>query len=477
MHLRPDQIAFCRSIELALRQPPHTVLAVAPTGSGKTVCFSALTQAWTTQSLYHRVMLLVHRRELLEQISRCLSSWGVEHGLIAPDCPNYKARRVQVASVQTLVRRLGDYEPPDTLVIDEAHHAIVRSSWGKLFRAWPHARRLGVTATPERLSGEGLRDTFATMVLGPTVESLIEAGSLSRYRLFAPPTHAADRVAKRMGDYVRKDLEGAMNTRTITGDAVEHYLRHAKGKRAMVFCVSIAHAEAVAAQFTAAGIPALSIDGQRTPRERASILAEFAAGRTQVLTSCDLVSEGFDLPAVEVAILLRPTQSLALYLQQVGRSLRPYPGKAAAIILDHAGNTEKHGLPDDAREWSLDGKEERKKKEGDRPPSVKVCPACFAAVSPSVVVCPECAYQFVSERKIAQVEGTLTEVDVAAQRRAARQEQGHAASFDELVALGRSRGYRHPTGWARFVWEARQKREQPLSDSEARQWRILQARR
>lgn len=458
MHLRPDQIQFCRSIELALRQPPHTVLAVAPTGSGKTVCFSALTQAWTAHMPTHRVMLLVHRRELLEQISRCLTTWGVEHGLIAPDAPNHRTRRVQVASIQTLIRRLGDYEPPNTLVIDEAHHAINRSSWGKLFRSWPHARRLGVTATPERLSGEGLRDTFATMVLGPTVESLMEAGSLSRYRLFAPPTQAADRVAKRMGDYVRKDLEGAMNTRTITGDAVEHYRRHALGKRAMVFCVSIAHAESVAAQFDSAGIPALSIDGQRTPRERAEILGAFSAGRTQVLTSCDLVSEGFDLPAVEVAILLRPTQSLALYLQQVGRALRPYPGKDAAIILDHAGNTAKHGLPDDARQWSLDGKEARKKKEGDRPPSVKVCPACFAAVSPSVLACPECAYQFISERKIEQVEGTLTEIDVQAQRQAARRAQGHASSLDELIALGRSRGYRNPSGWARYVWAARQKR-------------------
>ncbi len=458
MHLRPDQIQFCRSIELAIRQPPHTVLAVAPTGSGKTVCFSALTQAWTAHMPDHRVMLLVHRRELLEQISRCLTTWGVEHGLIAPDAPNHRTRRVQVASVQTLVRRLGDYEPPNTLVIDEAHHAINRSSWGKLFRAWPHARRLGVTATPERLSGEGLRDTFATMVMGPTVESLMASGALSKYRLFAPPTHAADRVAKRMGDFVRGDLEKAMNTRTITGDAVEHYRRHALGKRAMVFCVSIAHADAVAVQFTSAGIPAVSIDGTMTPRERAAILAAFAAGRTQVLTSCDLVSEGFDLPAVEVAILLRPTQSLALYLQQVGRSLRPYPGKEEAIILDHAGNTAKHGLPDEAREWSLDGKEARKKKEGDRPPSVRVCPKCFAACSAHCVACPECGHAFIVIREIEQVEGTLTEIDVQAQRQAAKREQGKAISLDALVALGKSRGYRNPSGWARYVWASRQRR-------------------
>ena len=459
MNLRPDQVQFCRSIELALRQSPQTVLAVAPTGSGKTVCVSALTQAWTTTSLSHRVMLVVHRRELLEQVSRCLTAWGVEHGLIAPDCPNHKDRRVQVASLQTLVRRLADYAPPDTLVIDEAHHAIPKSSWGKLFKVWPQSRRLGVTATPERLSGEGLRDTFATMVIGPTTESLMVSGALSRYRLFAPPLNPAEQVVRRMGDYARGDLAKVMDTRTITGDAVAHYQRHGLGKRAMVFCVSIAHAESVAAQFEAAGIPALSIDGERPVRERAEILCAFSAGRIQILTSCDLVSEGFDLPAVEVAILLRPTQSLALHLQQMGRALRPFPGKDAAIILDHAGNTARHGLPDDARAWSLDGKEARKKQEGERATAIKVCPTCFAAALASVMRCVECGHEFIAERVIAQVEGTLTEVDVAAQRQAAKRAQGSAGSFDELVALGRSRGYRNPAAWARHVWNARQGRQ------------------
>ncbi len=459
MNLRPDQIQFCQAIEVELARSPHTVLAVAPTGSGKTVCVSALTQAWTTTSLYHRVMVVAHRRELLEQISRCLTAWGVEHGLIAPDCPNYKDRRVQVASVQTLVRRLADYAPPDTLVIDEAHHAIPKSSWGKLFKAWPQARRLGVTATPERLSGEGLRDTFATMVMGPTTESLIQSGALSRYRLFAPPVNPAEKVVRRMGEYARGDLAKVMDTRTITGDAVAHYRQHALGKRAMVFCVSIDHANSVAAQFEAAGIPALSIDGERPPRERAEILRAFSAGRIHVLTSCDLVSEGFDLPAVEVAILLRPTQSLALHLQQMGRALRPFPGKAAAIILDHAGNTARHGLPDDAREWSLDGKEARKKKEGERATAIKVCPTCFAAALASAMRCVECGHEFTAERKIEQVEGTLTEIDVEAQRQAAKRAQGNAQSFDALVALGKSRGYRNPAAWARHVWNARQGRQ------------------
>jgi len=296
MHLRDDQRTFLNQIDRAIETAPHSVLAVAPTGSGKTVCFSMLTKSWAEEG--RRVMILVHRAELLAQVSSTLTTLGVEHGVIAPSFPNHKNRQVQVASVQTLVHRLADHAPPDYLIIDEAHHAIAKSSWGKVFLAWPHAKRLGVTATPERLSGEGLRDTFSTMVMGPSVSALMEQGALSPYRLFAPPIAALGTVHRRMGDYVRGELETAMNTRTITGNAVKHYQSLAAGKRAMVFCVSIRHAEAVAEEFLAAGVVAESLDGTMRDQERKAILQRFTAGHSKVLTSCDLVSEGFDLPAV-----------------------------------------------------------------------------------------------------------------------------------------------------------------------------------
>ena len=453
MILRDDQQIFVRQVNEALAVAPHSVLGVAPTGSGKTVCFCALAKQWEG-----RVMILVHRKELLEQVSRCLTQWEVAHGLIAPDAPNRKAERVQVASVQTLVRRLADYVPPDYLIIDEAHHALLKSSWGKIFKAWPRAKRLGVTATPERLSGEGLREVFASMILGPSVKTLMEDGALSRYRLFAPPVQYADRVVRRMGDFARRELSEAMNVRTITGDAVAHYRKHALGKRAMVFCVSIDHAESVAKQFAETGIPACSIDGEMTTGERSGILRRFAKGEIQVLTSCDLVSEGFDLPAVEVAVLLRPTQSLALHLQQVGRALRPYKGKAAAIILDHAGNTHRHGLPDDPRDWSLDGREERQRQSLlSEAPATKTCPKCYAVVLAGVVRCPECCHEFAgTPRQIEEVDGDLEEVNLDAMRRVARQQQGAAQSLEALVQLGIARKYRNPRGWAQHVWRSRQ---------------------
>ena len=453
MILRDDQQIFVRQVNAALAVAPHSVLGVAPTGSGKTVCFCALAKQWKG-----RVMILVHRKELLEQVSRCLTQWEVAHGLIAPDAPNRKAERVQVASVQTLVRRLADYVPPDYLIIDEAHHALLKSSWGKIFRAWPHAKRLGVTATPERLSGEGLREVFSTMIIGPSVKTLIEDRALSRYRLFAPPVQYADRIVRRMGDFARRELSDVMNVRTITGDAVQHYRKHATGKRAMVFCVSIEHAESVAKQFAETGIPACSIDGEMGAVERSGILRRFAAGEIHVLTSCDLVSEGFDLPAVEVAVLLRPTQSLALHLQQVGRALRSYEGKEAAIILDHAGNTHRHGLPDDPRDWSLDGKDARLKKSvAGQVPATKTCPDCYAVVMAGVVMCHECGRVFtVAARTIEVTQGELEEVDLEVARRQERREQGAAQSLEALVQLGVARKYRNPRGWANHVWKARQ---------------------
>lgn len=449
-----------QQITTALTRAPHRVLAVAPTGSGKTVCFSALTKDWTQADLYTRVMILVHRRELLAQVSTTLTAWGVEHGLIAPGEPNHKTRRVQVASVQTLVRRLADHAPPDYIIIDEAHHAIMTSSWGKVLKAWPHAKRLGVTATPQRLSGEALRDIFSTLVIGPSVKSLMASGALSTYRLFAPPVHHADKITRRMGDYSRKELSETMNTSTITGDAVQHYHRIANGKRAMVFCVSVAHAQQVADKFTEAGDRAFSIDGTMTPSRRRSLIAAFTSGEITVLTSCDLVSEGFDLPAVEVAILLRPTESLALHLQQVGRALRPYPGKVAAIILDHAGNSQRHGLPDDERLWSLDGHVKHKKADDDEEISVstKTCPRCYAVMLSIEPTCLECGHEFQSERTVEQVEGTLVEVDLVAARETARRDQGAATTLEDLIALGRARKYRYPHQWAAHVLASRQGR-------------------
>jgi superfamily II DNA or RNA helicase len=452
LSLRPDQFTLITQANDLLLNGTPSVLMVAPTGAGKTVMFS-----WLTAFLRGtRVMILCHRDELIQQISDTLTTFGVEHGCIAPGRPNFRERPVQVASVMTLVRRLADYAPPQLVIIDEAQHAIPNSTWGKILRAWPAAYRLGVTATPERLSGEGLRDTFGTILVGPSTRELIETGALSDYKLYAPPTTVTDGVHRRMGDYEKHELAVAMDKPTITGNAVTHYTLLADGKRALVFCVSLDHAQHVAEDFRHAGYTAARIDGQLELHQRRCLVNDFSAGRIQVLTSCDVVSEGFDLPAIEVAILLRPTQSLALHLQQMGRALRPYPGKPHAIILDHAGNTLRHGLPDDDREWSLDGKETRKKAEGEKAVSVRTCGQCFGACRSGTPTCPMCGYEFpIDSRQVEEVAGTLLQVDPMIARRVAKQEQGRANDLQGLIELGRQRRYKNPTYWAQCVLKAR----------------------
>jgi superfamily II DNA or RNA helicase len=427
-------------------------------------------------------MILVHRQELVDQTSRTLTAFDVPHGVIAAGRTSDGSELIQVASVQTLIRRIDRVMDPDLIVIDEAHHAIA-GSWRRVVERFDAARVLGVTATPERLDGKGLRDVFSDLVRGPEVRDLVRDGHLSAPVYYAPPQHIdMASVQLRRGDYDQKGLESVMDAPKITGDAVDHYRRICAGKPAVVFCVSITHAEHVAEEFRRAGFRAATIDGTLSPEDRRDRVRSLGNGRLQVLTSCEIINEGFDLPIVSVGILLRPTQSLGLHLQQIGRVLRPAPGKDRAVILDHAGNLARHGLAEDVRDWSLDGAEKRKKKaKAEDTIKTRQCPKCFACHpwSPS---CPECGNEYVTDgRQIEVVGGDLVALDTRFQQcpgcqhvhsrwdascpkcgmvhdavRARKKEQGRAQTLDELVELGKRRGYANPYGWARHTWNARQ---------------------
>ena len=460
IELRPYQQTIIDQVRAGFRAGHRSQLIVSPTGSGKTVMFSFMAGSAASKGL--RVWILAHRAELLDQISRTLAAFRVSHGIISPQYPGRRLEQVQVASVFALARRLDHITPPDLIICDEAHHAIATSTWGKIIQAYPKARVIGVTATPVRLSGEGLGDLFQAMVLGPTVQNLIELGSLSPYRMFAP-AQAVDlsQVKSRAGDYVRSELTDAMAKPVITGSAIGHYQKVCPGKRAIAFCCSIEHAQRVAQQFQDAGIRAAAIDGNMDRADRTSLTEGFAQGRIEVMTSCDIVSEGYDLPSIETAILLRPTQSLGLYLQQVGRALRPYPGKDQAIILDHAGNSQRHGLPDDDRAWSLQGRDKKSKRKDLDEVAIKNCPMCFSVVRSIDERCRHCGHLFpINARAVEEVEGELSEIDVVYQRKVARLEQGRAQTLDDLTRIGKLRGYKRPEFWAKAVMMGRLKRDQ-----------------
>jgi superfamily II DNA or RNA helicase len=443
MNLRPYQSQLITDIRLQYQLGHKSVLAVLPTGSGKTTCFAHIAQAASRKG--NRVLVLVHRQELLDQASRAMP---MPHGRISAGRSMDLSHAVQIASVQTLARRLHKL-PRDffqLIVVDEAHHSNA-GTWAQVIEHFRSAHLLGVTATPCRGDGRGLGEWYQAMVEGPSAAWLTDNGFLARARVLAPPGFDTAGIRKRMGDFDTREAE--QRVCTIMGDCCSHYRKHLAGQTAIAFCCSVAHAEAVAQLFMGAGIPAASIDGSMDGATRRDLLQALGTGRIKVLTSCALIGEGVDVPSVGGCILLRPTQSVSLHLQMIGRCLRPSPGKAAAVVLDHVGNTLRLGHHLEPREWTLDG---LAKRDRSAAPSVKVCPQCFAAMASQAKQCGECGHTFAAEvRELQQVEGEL--VEVAARER--KREQGTAQSLQELIELGRRRGYKKPRGWAERVYQAR----------------------
>jgi DNA repair protein RadD len=452
VELRDYQSKIIDEARAAYRGGAQSVLINLATGGGKTFLASHMVQGAAARG--NLSWWNCHRRELADQASGSFHEMGIQHSMVRAGFPINETAIVQVNSIPTLVRRMDGLPDPALIIFDEAHH-IGAASWDKIFQRYPNAKKLGLTATPWRLDGKGLGRWFDTMVSGPSVADLMAGGSLSPYRLFAPSTPDLTGVATQAGEWQRTQLSATMDKPAIVGDAIKHYRKLCPGKRAIVFAVGVDHSIHMAAQFNEAGIPAEHVDGTMDTITRDAVIERFKRGETKILSNADLFGEGFDVPAIEAVILMRPTQSLSLYLQQVGRALRPAPGKEHAIILDHAGNSAVHGLPDDEREWSLEDR--KKKKKGDASEiSVRTCPECYAVFRP-VPICPSCGHEFVGKpREIETVEGELQEIDYVALRKKKR-EQGKADTYEDLVALGKARGYK--AGWAKFVWESRQKKQ------------------
>lgn len=461
LQLRPYQDTWIDGLRQAFREGHHSPLGVLPTGGGKTVCFSYLTARLLSAG--QRVSILAHRDELLDQISETLGKFDVAHGILSAGALYDRRQRAHVSGVFTLGRRLDRVEVPDYAICDEAHHAIGASTWGKIIAYWrdrnPRFRLIGVTATPERLSGEGLGETFDTMVLGPTTRELIDLQALAPYRLFAP-AQAVDlsSVGMQGGDYKRGASAAVMDKPAIVGNTIAEYQRLLNGAPTVSFEVSVENAQHMAEQFRAAGYRAACLDGKMDKVMRREIVRDFGRGALNVLTSCEIISEGFDVPGIVGAILRRPTWSLAMYLQQVGRALRTAPGKEHAVLLDQVGNSGRHGLPDDPREWSLLGRQEKRKKDADNV-ACRQCQFCYAVSPAAASKCRECGKPFpIKAREIEQVDGTLSEVEVARARREAAAVQAAAKTLEELIEVGRRRGFKNAAGWAKHVFDARQAR-------------------
>lgn len=435
--LRPYQLKLYNDVQNEWAKGARNVLAVLPTGGGKTRILSAIVRDHNGASC-----VIAHRQELVSQISMALARNGVRHRIIGPNklirmvvqqhMIELKASfydpnaRTSVAGVDTLVRRgdeLKRYLPTVTLwVQDEAHHVLKANKWGKAAEMFPNARGLGVTATPCRADGAGLGrhadGLMDAMVIGPSMRHLIGDGFLTEYRIFAPPSDLASRmgnvkISATTNDFNVNQVRDAVEhsslvdvpddgTKRIVGDVVQTYLNKFKGMLSVVFVPSVVSAEKLEVQFIASGIPAKSLNGNTDDEVRISSIRKFARRELMVLINVALFDEGFDLPAIEVVQDAYPTNSYGRYCQRFGRMLRLMDGKEFGIYSDHAGNVARHGLPDAKREWSLDRREKRGSGEAEnttrtcvdhKVEGVVTAQGCYSVFERFLKVCPFCGLE------------------------------------------------------------------------------------
>lgn len=402
--LRPYQeIAVSETLE-ALSRSGSAVLQM-PTGAGKT---KAATEIITRAG--KPIWFICHRQEIERQAASAFASAGVDFGIVSPRGKPEYWKPVQIVSVSTLTRRIKDLPLPSLAIWDECHH-VAAKSWAAIRDQLNGVQNLGLTATPERLDGKGLSEWFAELVVGPSTRELIDGCYLSDFRYFAPSDPDLASARLQAGDYRKSDLDKAMNTPVLIGDAIAEYRKNADGKRALVFCASVEASKALVERFNAEGIPAAHVDGTTPADKRDAFVAALAAGAIKVLSNVEVFTEGFDLPALDVVILLRPTKSLALFLQMIGRALRRADGKDGALIFDHAGLWLDHGWFDAPIEWSLGGGARRARMAAAKADggTLRRCPECKEVRVERASVCT-CGYEFQTGREIGEHDGQLMEL-------------------------------------------------------------------
>ena len=429
--LRDYQTQLERDIYAAWAAGARNVLAVAPTGSGKTVTMSDIIRKEAMPAV-----AIAHRQELVSQLSLALARNNVRHRIIGQKATIRNCVQIQmadlgksfydasstvaVAGVDTLIRM----DPKDAwmgrvglVLTDEAHHVVEPNKWYRSMLMFPNARGLGVTATACRADGKGLGrhndGLFDALVVAPGMRDLINAGYLSEYRVFAPASNIdmSNVNVTASGEFSPEPLRKAVHKSTIVGDVVTHYLRIAPGKLGVTFAVDVESAKELASAFKQAGVPAECVSAKTPDVVRYKLLQRFARGDIKQIVNVDLFGEGFDLPAIEVCTMARPTQSYTLFVQQFGRALRLLPGKEHALIIDHVNNCLRHGLPDGHRVWDLERREKGARNK-DNSILIRVCPSCTGVYERYLKICPYCKYEPVPVGRSLpeQVDGDLQEL-------------------------------------------------------------------
>lgn len=429
MKLRDYQINLIEKVRSAWHNGYLYPCIVAPCGAGKTVILSEMAKRATNNN--KKVMFIVHRKELCEQTEKTFINYGVDMNL----CKIYM--------VQTISRHLDEIETPDLILVDENHHSKA-SSYKKIFDRFKNIHRIGVTATPIRLDGTGFKDVNDILLEEVSAKWLVENNYLSPAKLFSATLIDLKRVSVKKGEYDTMQCETLLDNSTVYGDVLKTWQDKANNKQTIVYCVSVKHSQHTADMFNNNGIKSAHIDGSTPKKQREEIIDNFRNGYIKVLCNCDIVSEGFDVPDCECVILLRPTQSLTLFIQQSMRCMR-YKQDKQAIILDHVANVFRFGLPWKDREWTLEGKNKKQKnKKSEEDNSFWTCEKCFYTwPKDEGRLCPDCGLEIpLSDREIKLIEtAKLIEITESMFKESRKEKR------EELKQIQEQRGYKK--GW---IW-------------------------
>ncbi len=427
IQLRSYQQKLISDTKSSIRAGNKAVCVVSGCGSGKSITSAAIAKSATDKG--NRVLFLVHRRELCQQIDGTFRSVGVDMNLC------------DVCMVQTASRRVQSLPEYQLIITDECHHSTA-NTYRKVFERFPEAIRIGFTATPVRLNKGGLGEVYTDLVQGPSTRWLIENHFLAPYHYYSVKLADATGLHTKQGDFDRAEMAELMENKTIYGNTVKQWERLAKGKKTIVYCASVEAAIKTAREFCNSGYKAAAVSGLTHKFARNTYMDEFRDGRLNILCNCELFGEGLDIPDCECVVMLRPTQSLSLFIQQSMRSMRYMPGKTA-IIIDHVGNCYRHGLPDDEREWSLLPKHKQ-----ENTVKIRECPKCFAVYPPTLNKCPFCGEEATHEiRTVDRKTVDIDLVEVARQDaiRNTKLRDADLHTWDEVVEFQKLHGFK-------FAW-------------------------
>ncbi len=470
MKLRPYQTDAIDKLTASFQKGHRKVILQASTGAGKTVVASELIRRIIVNG--NHVLFIAHRKEIINQTSDKLDAFNIEHGVIMANHKRKNNHAVQVASIQTISRR--NKPPADVIIFDEGHLSISKS-YVDLVKAYPDAVVLCLTATPIRGDGRGMGEIYTDIVQVVPMAQLIEEGHLVKPRVFAPFTPNMKDVHISKGDYDATETAAVMDNAVITGDIIKTWQKYALDRPTIAFASSVQHSKNIVTAFEKAGISARHLDAKTPAIERDTIINDFKRGAFKVLSNMAIMIEGFDHPPTSCVILARPTKSVTIYLQAVGRVMRPHESKTDCIILDHAGLTMTHDFVDVAREWTLEPNPKKPRASDNKEPttSVTVCPECFCSYSKrlSPLACPECGAE-VEQPEVAEVHAAgelvelakpTTEMMVAESRRIeaakskawelARKPVTEIVTLKQLQEAGIAAGFE--SGWAWHQWRGR----------------------